>query len=89
MNIKKYQFLYIIFIISIFISLSVSSFGQMSEKGKKTVSRFINEANNYISNDNIKEAANSYYKAGLYCFEKNLGWGQAPSLAFLYFCSLP
>lgn len=73
MNIKKYQFLYIIFIISIFISLSVSSFGQMSEKGKKTVSRFINEANNYISNDNIKEAANSYYKAGLYCFEKNLG----------------
>lgn len=80
MNIKKHPFLYIIFIISIFISLSFSSFGQMSEKEKKTVSRFINEANNYINNDNIKEAANSYYKAGLYCFEKNLSKKAIPYL---------
>ena len=72
MNIKKQQFLYKIFIISILFFISVSSFGQLSEKYKKTISRFINDANNYISIDNYKDAANSYYKAGLFCFEKNL-----------------
>ncbi|RLD48331.1 MAG: hypothetical protein DRI94_12685, partial [Bacteroidetes bacterium] len=65
MNIKKQQFLYKIFIISILFFISVSSFGQLSEKYKKTISRFINDANNYISIDNYKDAANSYYKAGL------------------------
>jgi len=72
MHFKKHQKIYNFFIINIFIFLSFSSFGQMSEKDKKTVNKFISEANSYISNDNIKEAANAYYKAGLFCFEKNL-----------------
>ena len=80
MNIKKQQFLYKIFIISILFFISVSSFGQLSEKDKKTISRFINDANNYISIENIKDAANSYYKAGLFCFEKNLGKKAIPYL---------
>jgi len=78
--VKKHQFIYKIFLLSIFFFPTVLSFGQMSEKDKKTVSRFVNEANNYIENDNIKKAANSYYKAGLYCFEKNQGKKAIPYL---------
>ncbi len=80
MNIKKQQILYKLFLIIIIVISSNVSFGQLSAKDKKNINAFINDANNDIGNDNIKDAANSYYKAGLYCFEKNVGEKAIPYL---------
>ncbi len=80
MDIKKhYNFYKLLFISILFFSFS-QSFGQLSEKDKKVISKFVKNANDFIGNDNIEEAANSYYKAGLYCFEKNLSEKAIPYL---------
>jgi len=52
----------------------------MSPADKEKLNRFINNANDFLKNDNNKEAANYYYKAGIFCFEKNLGKKAVPYL---------
>jgi len=55
----------------IFFLYSFSSFSQLSEKDQEKLNIYLEAAKKYSKNEEISKAANSYYKAGIFCFEKN------------------
>lgn len=69
---------YLIYLLLIF--LNINSFAQLSPKEEKKVNDFITAANEFLKNDETKKAANLYYKAGMFCFQKNQNLRAIPYL---------
>ncbi len=81
MHIIKHQILFKLSIITLFFLYFFSvSDAQISKQDEKTLKKFTDKANEYLSNDNYGDAAAAYYKAGLFCFEKNSGKKAIPYL---------
>ncbi len=71
MNLKEYNFpLKIVLLSSFLLIISLSSFGQLSQNEKETLKKLVDKAESQLSNNKTKNAAKTYYKAGLFCFEK-------------------
>lgn len=70
MNNKFYIVTKLLLIITL-ISISSFSFSQLSEKDQQNLDGYIKSATDYMKNEEIEQAASYYYKAGLFCMEKN------------------
>ncbi|MCD4792194.1 MAG: SpoIIE family protein phosphatase [Bacteroidales bacterium] len=71
MNNYKFHIVPKLLLIITLIFFSSYSFSQLSEKDQKKLDEFLESAADYTKNEEIEKAAVSYYKAGIFCIEKN------------------